>query len=390
MGRLAGRSVARNVVVTGALIALVAGADASFASSAPAAAPARPSQRAHIDVDDSVGTPSAFVVRGRVLQDAAPALPSSKQGRVDNLVQTLRDLESDELPHAGLVVHVGALSFAATTDAEGVFQVAVRGLPVHEQLGLGVVVVEVELSTPGFHAAPAQAWLQVVEGDGIALVSDIDDTVVKTNVVDKVQLAQNVFLKNARQQDAVIGAADNYLAAQKAGVVAFFYLSGSPQNLFRKLRTFLEHHEFPRGPLLLKNLGQDDLFHQEAYKLERLENLAATYPRLRFVLVGDSGERDPEVYRAFLQKHPERVVAVVIRKVPGTVHLDEARFAGFTVVDDVFPHAQVIAQLVEGAANPVSADHPSSSSSSSSKQSLPGESSTTPKAGPPPPSPPQR
>jgi phosphatidate phosphatase APP1 len=106
---------------------------------------------------------------------------------------------------------------------------------------------------------------------------------------------------------------------------------------------------------LLKNLGEDALFAHDDYKLGRLEQLATSFPGLRFLLVGDSGERDPEIYRAFQKKHPDRVVAVVIRKVPGSRHLEPARFAGFVVVDDVYPSSQILSGVVPPASAAVPA-----------------------------------
>ena len=134
--------------------------------------------------------------------------------------------------------------------------------------------------------------------------------------------------------------------AQKTQPLAFFYVSGSPQNFYVRLHHFLEDNGFPGGPIVLKNLGDDKLFSQDDYKLGRIEKILAAFPQMRFVLVGDTGERDPEIYRLIRARHPERVVAVVIRKVAGSKHLEPARLAGFTMVDDVYAADDVVARLL--------------------------------------------
>lgn len=309
-------------------------------------------KKARVVAYDGWGTPEGFRIAGRVLEDDGEAAPAKDTSVLDNLSASIGALESDEVRGVDVVAHVGRATFSATTDADGVFEIVCKGLAGPQALPPGAVAIDVELAAQGWSAPRSTAFVHIVDGAGIALVSDVDDTVVKTWVVDKVKMARTVLLKNALQLEPVLGAAENYVAAKDAGIVAFFYLSGSPQNFYPRLRTFLDDHDFPRGPILLKNLGDDKLFAHDAYKLSRLERLATAFPRLRFVLVGDSGERDPEIYRAFRDKHKDRVVAIVIRKVPGSRHIEPARFDGFTVVDDFYPTAQTIAQAVAASAAP--------------------------------------
>jgi phosphatidate phosphatase APP1 len=335
------RSACRVVV----LVSLLA------ASTTSAARPAR------IVVFDGWATPRGLQVGGRVLQDHGERPPDPRRGAVDNLLDTLDDLESDEVRHVDVRVRVGDAEYAATTDADGDFAVVVRS-PTGLALPAGAQPVVVELAAPGWSAPPGRGLVHSWADTGVALISDIDDTVVQTFVPDKLKMAATVLTKNARQLEPVVGAAANYAAARDAGVAAFLYLSGSPQNLYPRLRTFLDDHSFPGGPLFLKNLGDDKLLAHDEYKLSRLQRIAEALPGFRFVLVGDSGERDPEIYRAFQKRHPDRVAAVVIRKVPGSRHLSPARFAGFTVVDDVYGSAGIIAAVVPRAPPPATVAAP--------------------------------
>jgi phosphatidate phosphatase APP1 len=165
-------------------------------------------------------------------------------------------------------------------------------------------------------------------------------------VANKPHLLWNTLTRNAAQLEPVPGANKAYQAAEAAGVGAFFYLSGSPLQLHDRISKYLERERFPAGVILLKNLGDDPLFTQLDYKVGRLEKLLATVPNLRFILIGDTGEKDPEIYAAIRDKHPERVAAIIIRRAPGADHGPPSRFTGMTVVDDYRGQHDVIAKLV--------------------------------------------
>ena len=40
-----------------------------------------------------------------------------------------------------------------------------------------------------------------------------------------------------------------------------------------------------------------------------------TYPKLPFILIGDSGEHDPDIYIEIAEAHPERILALYLRNV---------------------------------------------------------------------------
>ncbi len=164
--------------------------------------------------------------------------------------------------------------------------------------------------------------------NGVTVVSDIDDTVKRSDVTRRRELLRNTFL---REFEAVEGLAERYAewAAQGA---AFEYLSSSPWQLYTPLSAFLDNTGYPPGPLHLKAFRVKDerffaLFEApEAHKTPVLEALLAERPGDRFVLVGDSGERDPELYAALARDHPQRVARILIRELP-EAPMDEARRA---------------------------------------------------------------
>ncbi|HEY4222029.1 MAG TPA: App1 family protein, partial [Myxococcota bacterium] len=165
------------------------------------------------------------------------------------------------------------------------------------------------------------------------LISDIDDTIVKTFVTDKKKMIGAVLLKNGEQSEPVEGAAACFQAAHVDG---YLYVSASPEQLHQRLHTFLTSHGFPAGAILLKHFGKDATFDQKRYKIARIEPLLKAMANMRVILIGDTGESDPESYAELAHTYPERVLRIVIKK---TEHSDvtPARFTGMTLVDGPYP-----------------------------------------------------
>ena len=86
------------------------------------------------------------------------------------------------------------------------------------------------------------------------VISDIDDTVVHSNVTSKLRMILTVALSNARTRKPFKGVAAFYRALH-AGVNPVFYVSKSPWNLYAPLVEYLEVQGLPLGPLLLRDFG---------------------------------------------------------------------------------------------------------------------------------------
>lgn len=162
--------------------------------------------------------------------------------------------------------------------------------------------------------------VQMVGPEGVSIISDIDDTIKISHVGDRRALIANTFLRKFEPVDRM---AQLYREWAESGAV-FHYLSASPWQLYRPLSEFLRAEGFPDGTLHLKQVRLKDasvlsLFgSQQQYKSAAIERILADFPRRRFVLVGDSGEQDPEIYGAAARKHPDQVVRILIRDVDGS------------------------------------------------------------------------
>jgi phosphatidate phosphatase APP1 len=254
------------------------------------------------------GTRERLVVCGRVLEDEGFTPATDADGRWRNVVRFWKRLESDEVPLARLRARFFGRESEGITDREGYFRlfIAPRG-----RLGPGVWQ-EVELELQGEEAVRATARVLVPSRRArFGVISDIDDTIVASHVGNKVRMILTAVLSNARTRKPFPGVAAFYRALH-AGMNPFFYISKSPWNLYAPLLEYLEIQELPLGPLLLRHFG---LRPEKEHKRKAIEDILATYPKLKFILIGDSGEEDPEIYSAVVHRHPDRIRAVYIRSV---------------------------------------------------------------------------
>jgi len=169
--------------------------------------------------------------------------------------------------------------------------------------------------------------IQIVDERGLSVISDIDDTVKVTNVANRRELLANTLLRDFY---AVPGMADVFRRWHDAGSV-FHYVSASPWQLADCLGGFFHDAGLPTGSLHLKLFRLKDstplgrLPSRKRSKRRTIEQIMADFPERRFLLVGDSGERDPEVYAAIARRHPRQVSGVVIRQVAGKAPREKIR-----------------------------------------------------------------
>jgi len=113
----------------------------------------------------------------------------------------------------------------------------------------------------------------------------------------------------------------------------FFYLSTSPWNVESSIRNFITDHGFPEGPLLLRDLDpRPKTFVPTGpqHKLEFAEQLMADFPDMKFILVGDDGQKDPTTYATIARRYPGRVLAIVIRELSPRESTGLASVTGLT------------------------------------------------------------
>ena len=287
-------------------------------------------------------------LRGRVLESKGLEKPRPDAGAWDNLLRMLHRFETDEVPHARVRASVGARRSEVTADEEGYFEVAFDALgslehdPPTSQRWREVALELVEPWPPD-QPGPVRATAKVLTppiSARLGVISDVDDTIIKTGAYDLVRNWRTILLHSAESRIPFRGVAAFYRALERGTgaepVNPIFYVSSSPWNLYDLLERFMEVHGIPAGPMYLRDFGLDrtKLFtgSHRNHKLGVIERLFAFYPQLAFILVGDSGQHDAAIYAEVVRRHPGRVLAVYIRDVTESEEAD--REAG-TLLEEV-------------------------------------------------------
>jgi len=274
------------------------------------------------------GTRDKLYLKGRVLEDKG-VTPASKDDSVwDNLLNMYRRMQSDEIPFARLIARHGEVTQEVVADEEGMFDVFIEpDSPLSEGRIWHQIELELISPTSNKQKEPVKAVGQVFvppSGAQFVVVSDIDDTVLQTNAVNLLRMARTVFLGNAHTRLPFPGVAALYRALHVGpygdAVNPMFYVSSSPWNLYDLLSEFFHLQDIPLGPVLfLRNWGisEDELLpvKHRRYKLGVIRQMLDLYHEMPFILIGDSGQKDPEIYAEIVEAYPERVMAVYIRNV---------------------------------------------------------------------------
>ncbi|HEY8381285.1 MAG TPA: phosphatase domain-containing protein [Microvirga sp.] len=268
------------------------------------------------------GSRTEVFVIGRVFRQSR----STRSIRDDGFLSQLRDIgrRLSRRTIAGAVVSARFYDTEerVTTDGDGYFRVHLRprSEPPAQDLWHTIDLV---LEHPQRVEARGQVFIPP-EGSRYVVISDIDDTIMHTGVANKIGMLWRLFVEDAESRVAFPGVAALYKAlhtgASGREANPILYVSRAPWGLYNILDEFFDLHGIPVGPMLfLREWGvswKSPLPRKaEDHKQDLIRNMLGLYSDLPFILIGDSGQHDPEVYRQIVEEHPGRVLAVYIRNV---------------------------------------------------------------------------
>ena len=262
-------------------------------------------------------------ISGRVLANKRPVDHGKEQSLWRDLLNTYRRFETDEVPNANVVVHFAGAQHETRTDGEGYYHLELPRAGLIDGLRFDA---EARCVVRGREMSAVHEIIAVDRDTEFGVISDLDDTVIETNVTSFLTAAKLTFVGNAKTRKPLEGVAALYASFQNGNaarrVNPIFYVSSSPWNLYDLLSDFMELNEIPKGPMFLRDYGIDraKLFsamsHRE--KLDRTLKLMADFPELPFVLIGDSGQHDAGLYAEAAALHSRRIKAIYIRDVDPT------------------------------------------------------------------------
>lgn len=244
----------------------------------------------------------------------APVQEPGRRSRRSVLRTSLARFLTVEVADAAVTVRTPTAAVTVRSDRDGYVDAVITdpGLPPGWH--------DVELDLAG--GATVRTPVLVVSPDvQLGLVSDVDDTIVETGLTRGLEFLRISLLTEVTDRAPLPGAAALYRAlvcrSGEAGLPVF-YLSTSPWNLHEMLQEFIALRGFPFGPLLLTDWGpgRGNLFRigSREHKLGLIGRILAEHPGMALLLVGDTGQLDPEIYAAAVDEHAGRIRAIYVRR----------------------------------------------------------------------------
>ena len=194
--------------------------------------------------------------------------------------------------------------------------------------------------------------LPLIAEDATVLISDVDDTIKISEVyISESRLLANTFYNTAEAVPEMVQRFQE--VKEQYSDVNFFYVSGSPKQLFNTIEDFINESGYPDGAVYLREFVLSpvaeelyDFFDANAtykHKVEAITSIIDDFPLADVMLVGDTGEKDPEVYSYIQSLYPRQVKRVYLQNVSDE-NLSNSRFKGLfdTTITEV--------QLLEGVA----------------------------------------
>jgi phosphatidate phosphatase APP1 len=177
---------------------------------------------------------------------------------------------------------------------------------------------EAELEVEGSPVGPVRTPLRIFDQHGLGVISDIDDTVIITALPRPLLAAWNTFVRHETSRRPVPGMATLLSELSRHhGDVPVVYISTGPWNVAPVLEMFLRRHGFPPGPLLMTDWGPtpERWFRSgRDHKRRELRRLFQAFPEREWLLLGDDGQHDPQIYGEIAAAFPDQVRAVAIRQ----------------------------------------------------------------------------
>lgn len=308
----------------------------------------------HIVTYRSYGTPNRLYVKGRVMVNKNITRSEENDTLWENILNMYRRFESDEIPNARVQLTQEGQQHEITTDGEGYFVLNIEPT-VPLQLDdiwhkIDIKLIDAPVKFEGEVSEPAYVLVPPPDAE-YGIISDIDDTIVRTGATSLLETGRNVLLNNAHTRIPFHGVSQFYRSLQLGRNGKrnnpFFYVSSSPWNTYDLLYHYLELNEIPQGPLLLRDFGIDEQkfgsSDHMSHKYKEIANLLITYPKLNFILIGDSGQQDAQIYSEVVKNHPGRIMAIYIRD----VNIEARTKAVTTIADELKVGGEVEMLLVK-------------------------------------------
>lgn len=267
-------------------------------------------------------------VKGNVIEDTGLSVPEESDSIWQNTLAMIKRFGSDVIPFVQVQIKFRNQQSIVTTDENGFFELKIKlnELP-KEQIhweNVHYKLLDEIFPEQGIIAATGKVMIATEKGD-FGVISDVDDTILISRATSFLRKMRLMLFKNAHTRMPFEGVSAFYRALHKGNGSApfnpIFYVSSSEWNLYDLLEDFCRVKNIPRGPFLLTE--KDAQWYKfwksgkgsHDHKYDKIDHVLSSFPSLPFILIGDSGQRDAEIYAEVASKYPGRIQAIYIRDV---------------------------------------------------------------------------
>ncbi len=278
------------------------------------------------------GSDERVIIQGALQKTYSITNVRPENRRTSNFLNQIKRYLATPIPGATVCVHFSGMKKCVETNDNGIFmavfdkvekQIEPNASPWREYkltLEHSPQQLEKDLDAP-----VCNKLLVPHQGQQFGVISDIDDTLLVSHSTEMIRKLKLMMLKNSYTRKPFPGVVAFYKALHKkdegTAKNPFFYVSSSEWNLYEMLDEFCRYNEFPEGVFMLRDL-QHSIFKfwksgggSHDHKIDKIRSILLTYNHIKFVLMGDSGQQDPDIYRRIIKDFPGRIKAVFIRKI---------------------------------------------------------------------------
>ncbi len=268
---------------------------------------------ATIKKHNAIRFPGGVILQGRVMAARRLRRPRVDDSAWVNLARMLRHWLTDEEPYAKVEAECAGVVRTTHADGEGYFEILFDHPEVAEARHLKMRLPEVHSHRwreIGIFCPPADFDYLVF--------SDIDDTILETNAASVIKMIRTTLFGNVLTRQVFPGTTELFAKLTRGGNPVF-YVTSSPWNLRGFIQSVFERHDLPSGGFFMTDWGLDkerwfSKCHRR-HKIGAIERVLRWYPGAKAILVGDSGQLDPEIYKEVAERNPGRIDLVLIRKI---------------------------------------------------------------------------
>lgn len=244
-----------------------------------------------------------------------------KTNRLSLFGASLKRWVSSEIPYAKVQINFLNHTFIVESNKEG-FIVLDQEIPVPEKsekiLPISFKILEIQSERFTFCETFFQGEVINPGNPKRIIISDIDDTIIHTNVLSKVAMVYNSVMVGFENRKMISKANEFLKLLSEEKQFPIFYVSNSPFNLYEYLRRFLEFNKFQKGPLFLRDFGRENTIIPDkvpSHKHFIIDKLLQRFPQSEFILIGDGAEHDPYIYAEMKEKYKDRITHIFLRKI---------------------------------------------------------------------------